>query len=58
MNKIFNILLSFLPLRVRMILDEVRNGREDKSAHEQNIAIQLDSKKEKKWKEKGKIKQE
>jgi hypothetical protein len=28
-----------------MILDEVRNGREDKSAHEQNIAIQLDSKK-------------
>jgi len=41
----FNILLSFPPLRIRKILDEVRNGSEDKSAHEQNIAIQLDSKK-------------
>jgi hypothetical protein len=38
-----------------MILDEVRNGREDKSAHEQNIAIQLDSKKSER---KRKIKQE
>jgi hypothetical protein len=34
-----------------MIVDEVRNGREDKSAQEQNIAIQLDSKKVKREKE-------
>jgi hypothetical protein len=31
-NTIFNILLSFPPSRIRMILDEVRNGREDKSS--------------------------
>jgi hypothetical protein len=36
-----------------MIVDEVRNGREDKSAQEQNIAIQLDSKKSEK--RKGKL---
>jgi len=36
-----------------MILDEVRNGREDKSTHEKNIAIRLDSKKN--VKRKGKL---